>query len=59
MKQKDSLAEEAIGTPEDEINARIVRRENAEQKEENAYLKEWMAKLTINGLIDSFRINLI
>ena len=57
MKQKDFLAEEAIGTPEDEIDVRIVLRENAELKEENAFLKEWMAKHTINGLIDSFRIN--
>ena len=45
MEQKDFLAEEAIGTPEEEIDVRIVLRENAELKEENAYLKERIANL--------------
>ena len=45
MEQKDFLAEEAIGTPEDEIDVRIVLRENAELKEENACLKERIANL--------------
>ena len=45
MEQKDFLAEEAIRTPEEEINVRVVLRENAELKEENAYLKERIANL--------------
>jgi len=45
VEQKDFLAEEAIRTPEEEINVRVVLRENAELKEENAYLKERIANL--------------
>ena len=45
MEQKDFLAEEVIGTPEEEIDVRIVLRENAELKEENACLKERIANL--------------
>lgn len=37
------LAEEAIGTPEEEIDVRAVLRENAELKEEVSYLKERVA----------------
>ena len=45
MEQKDFLAEEAIRTPEKEIDVRVVLREYAELKEENACLKERVANL--------------
>ena len=45
MEQKDFLAEEEIRTPDEEIDVRVVLRENAELKEENAYLKERIANL--------------
>ena len=43
MKQQDFLKEEAIGTPEEEIDVRIVLAENAALKDENAELKEQLA----------------
>ena len=43
MKQQDFLKEEAIGTPEEEIDVRVVLAENAALKDENAELKEQLA----------------
>ena len=45
MEQKDFLAEEEIRTPEEEIDVRVILRDYAELKEENAYLKERIANL--------------
>ena len=40
MEQRDFLKKEAIGTPKEEIDGRLVLAENAALKEENAELKE-------------------
>ena len=45
MEQKDFLAKEAIGTPEEEIDARALLSENTSLKEEVSYLKERVANL--------------
>ena len=45
MEQKDFLAEEAIRTPEEEINVRALLSENVSLKEEVSYLKERIANL--------------
>lgn len=43
MEQRDFLKKEAIGTPKEEIDVRLVLAENAALKEENAELKERLA----------------
>ena len=45
MEQKDFLAEEAIRTPEEEIDVRALLSENVSLKEEVSYLKERIANL--------------
>ena len=45
MEQKDFLAEEAIGMPEEEIDVRALLSENTSLKEEVSYLKERIANL--------------
>ena len=45
VEQKDFLAEEAIRTPEEEINVRALLNENVSLKEEVSYLKERIANL--------------
>ena len=45
MELRDFLKGEAIGTPEEEIDVRLVLAENAALKDENAELKEQLAQL--------------
>lgn len=45
MELRDFLKGEAIGTPEEEIDVRLVLAENAALKDENAELRERLAYL--------------